>query len=228
MTPNAQFIGLRRLAFGLLALALIGAAAPATGRAAAPDAAAPDAPATLDPALMPVLGDDGLYHQPWFVDSFLNLGEDLADATAKGKRLVVIFEQSGCIYCKEVQTEVLTDPVINDFVRTNFDVVQLHLFGDREVTDFDGEVMTEKLLARKWGIFFTPTFVFLPDDPAAALGKPGIQAAVATMPGAFGKGTFYALFEWVRNKGYTGDEHFQKYVARRLPDLPFAKEDKAD
>ena len=34
------------------------------------------------------------------------------------------------------------------------------------------------------------------------------------MPGAFGKGTFLDMFNWVREKGYEGDEHFQKYHAR--------------
>ena len=42
------------------------------------------------------------------------------------------------------------------------------------------------------------------------------QAAVATMPGAFGKGTTAALLEWVRDHGYENGENFQKYVAEKM------------
>ena len=43
-----------------------------------------------------ILGDDGLYHQPWFLNSFLDLKDDLAEAAAEGKRFAVIWEQRGC------------------------------------------------------------------------------------------------------------------------------------
>ena len=35
-------------------------------------------------------------------------------------------------------------------------VVQYNLYGDEEVTDLDGEVLSEKQAARKWRILFTP------------------------------------------------------------------------
>jgi thioredoxin-related protein len=164
----------------------------------------------------PTLGEDGLYHHDFFLQSFLDLGEDLADSQAEGKRLVVVFEQRGCIYCKKVNTELLADPAIHQYVKDNYNVLQLNLFGEREVTDLDGESMPEKMLARRWGVLFTPTFVFLPEDPADAAGLTGKEAAVFNMHGAFGKGTFTAAFEWVKQKGYEGDTHFQQYVADRL------------
>jgi hypothetical protein len=36
------------------------------------------------------------------------------------------------------------------------------------------------------------------------------------MPGAFGVQTTEALLTWVREKGYTDGEHFQRYLAARL------------
>ena len=41
----------------------------------------------------------------------------------------------------------------------------------------------------------------------------------AVMPGAFGKWTFLNMFKWVREKGYEGEEHFQKYHARIINEL---------
>jgi hypothetical protein len=36
------------------------------------------------------------------------------------------------------------------------------------------------------------------------------------MPGAFGKWTTLNMFRWVHEKGYEGEEHFQKYHARKF------------
>lgn len=164
----------------------------------------------------PVLGDDGLYHHSWFLNSFLDLADDLDVSAEEGKRLVVMIEQKGCGYCKKVQTELLTDPKINAYVRKHYNIVQLNMWGDREVTDFDGEALPEKQLARKWRVLFTPTIVFFPPTRAEADGKSGIDAAVAVMPGAFGKGTFLALFEWVKDERYKTGEPFQKYVIDKM------------
>jgi len=163
----------------------------------------------------PTKGEDGIYRHSWFLETFLDLSEDLGTAIENGKRLVIFIEQRGCIYCKKVQTELLVDPKINAYIRKHFEVVQIDMWGSKEVTDFDGEVTTEKKLARKWGSLFTPTIVFLPESLDKVKGKSGAQAAVAVMPGAFGKGTFLAMFEWVQKKRYETGQHFQKYVNDR-------------
>ena len=36
------------------------------------------------------------------------------------------------------------------------------------------------------------------------------------MPGAFGEHTTFNMLNWVVEKGYEGDEPFQKYHARKL------------
>ncbi|MEM0934835.1 MAG: thioredoxin family protein [Pseudomonadota bacterium] len=164
------------------------------------------------------IGDDGLHKQPWMRDTFLDMSEDLAEAAAEGKRLVVFFEQRGCIYCTQMHEEVFSDPVVAQYIADNFFVVQLNLYGDREATDLDGEARPEKELARKWGVLFTPTMLFLPE--AADAGSSVAQAAVAVMPGAFGRGTTLDLFTWVAEKRYarieeTGED-FQRYHARRI------------
>ena len=196
----------RFLALCALAILITGVATPAPGPARAADGA----------MVAPTQGEDGLYHHDFFLQSFLDLSEDLASSHADGKRLVVVFEQRGCIYCQQVNTDLLGDPAIHAYVKEHFNVLQLNLFGDREVTDLNGDVMSEKALARRWGVLFTPTFVFLPEDPAAAEGRTGMEAAVFTLPGAFGKLTFSAAFEWVHGKGYEGDRHFQSYVAEKM------------
>lgn len=160
------------------------------------------------------LGDDGLHKTPWMRDTFKDLREDLQEANAEGKRLLVIFEQRGCIYCTKMHEEVFPDPEITQLIEDNYFVVQLNLFGDVEVTDFDGEAMPEKDMAMKWGVMFTPTMMFLPEEvPEDATAA---RAAVATMPGAFGKGTTKALLTWVKDHGYESGENFQKFLASQM------------
>ncbi|MDD9729072.1 thioredoxin family protein [Mameliella sp. AT18] len=173
------------------------------------------------------MGDDGLYKNPWMRDTFKDLREDLDEANAEGKRLVLFFEQRGCIYCKKMHEEVFTDPEVSEFIAENYFVVQLNLHGSTEVTDFDGEVLQEREMARKWRVLFTPTIVFLPEDVPE--GMTAMDAQVAVMPGAFSKGTSLDMFTWVAEKRYeiydeTGED-FQRYHARRIQERDNGKFD---
>lgn len=165
---------------------------------------------------MAEIGDDGLHKTPWMRDTFKDLREDLEEANAEGKRLVLFFEQRGCIYCAKMHKDVYPDPGLTKLIEDNYFVVQLNLHGDIEVTDFDGDVRTEKDMARKWNILFTPTILFLPEEVSAD--QSAVQAAVAVMPGAFGLGTTQDMFTWVVEKRYALDngEDFQRYHARRI------------
>ena len=166
------------------------------------------------PALAVEMGDDGLHKAPWMHDTFKDLREDLAEANAEGKRLLVIIEQRGCIYCTKMHEEVFPLPEVESLLTDRYFVVQMNMFGDVEVTDFDGEVLSEKDAVAKWGVLFTPTMMFFPEEVPE--GTPANRAAVATMPGAFGKHTTINLLNWVLDHGYQGDEPFQKYHARML------------
>ena len=172
------------------------------------------------------MGDDGLHKQPWFSATFRDIKEDLETAKAEGKRLALMFEQRGCIYCRQIHEQVLTDPEVRDFIKDNYMVVQYNLYGDEEVTDLDGETLTEKSAARKWRVTFTPTIFFLPEDADGT--KDAGASTVAVMPGAFRKGTFLDMFQWVHQKGYETDEGFQRYHARRIRERQAAGEENTD
>lgn len=171
---------------------------------------------TAMPAFSAELGDDGLHKTDWMRDTFKDLTEDLAEANAEGKRLVIMVEQRGCIYCRKMHEEVFPRDEVATYIRENFFVVQVNLYGDTEITDFDGETLTEKQATRKWGLLFTPSILFLPEEIEA--GATAQTAAVALMPGAFGAGTTLDMFTWVNEKRYALDseEDFQRYHARRI------------
>lgn len=188
----------------LLAIALVAAA----GFLAPPAAAEA-------PRIEPVLGDDGLYHQTWFLNTFMDLREDLAASQAEGKRFAIVFEQAGCPYCRDLHTVNLADPALNTWIRERYNILQVNLWGDREVTDFDGTTMPEKDLASRYAVNFTPTILFFPDDPAAVAGKSGPQVEVARMPGYFRPFHFTAMFEYVWDKRYAKGQPFQRYILEK-------------
>lgn len=98
--------------------------------------------------------------QPLFKDSFLNLREDVADAGKAGHLFMIFFDQEGCPYCAKMLELHFKDKEVVARMTKGFDVIQLDIWGGREVTSFSGETMTEKIFARKQRIQFSPTIAF--------------------------------------------------------------------
>ena len=169
------------------------------------------------------IGDDGLHKQSWMRDTFKDLREDLDEANLEGKRLVLMFEQRGCVYCSKMHKDVYSRERVSNYIDENFFVVQLNLHGDLEVTDFDGEILSEKAMARKWSILFTPTVLYLPQEVGEGL--TATQAAVSFMPGAWSAATTIDMLTWVKEERYLLDngEDFQRYHARRFNERKAAK-----
>ena len=97
------------------------------------------------------IGDDGLHKPDWLTLTFRDVNEDVEEATGQGKRHIILFEQIGCSYCEKMHETVLRDPEVIDYIKQNYVVVQYNLYGDEEVTDTDGEVLSEKSAAEKMG-----------------------------------------------------------------------------
>ena len=135
---------MRAPAVAALALALAG------GAAVAP------AEEQLDPGLS---NPGHLPHPDWFKQSFLDLGEDIDEAAADGRLVLLYFYQDGCPYCRLFIQNDLGQRDIADYARRHFDVIAINLFGALEVTDLDGEALPEAAFARKAGVMFTPTIL---------------------------------------------------------------------
>jgi thioredoxin-related protein len=148
------------------------------------------------------LSEDGLHRQPWFLDSLLELADDLEAATAAGKRFAVLWELRGCPFCKKMHEVNFARPEIVQFVRERFDILQLNIIGDREVVDFDGERLPEKRLAAKYGVRGTPTFQFFPERAAGLGPLPAREREVARAGGYIEPGPFLAMFRFIVERGY--------------------------
>jgi len=150
----------------------------------------------------PKLGDDGLYQLDWYLESFLDLSEDLAGATENGKRFAIMWGLKGCPSCKKMHEVHLMDPKIESYIRDNFEILHLNHIGSRAVTDFDGRKLGEKALGEAYGIRFTPTIQFFPEKADGLAAASGQAREVARMPGLLEPPEFLAMFRYVRELGY--------------------------
>jgi len=166
--------------------------------------------------LLPAIeaNEEGIYVQPWFHSSFLDLREDLEEAAAEGKQLVILWEQKGCPYCREMHRVNLRQPKTVAYIKKHFTVLQLNLWGDKEVTDFDGEVTTEKKLARKYRVQFTPTLQFFPMKLADKKIS-GRDAELWRLMGYWKPFHFHHTFVYVKEDGINTEPNFQRWLQAR-------------
>jgi len=166
-----------------------------------------------DPLLPPSeLGDDGLHKQPWFKDSFLDLQEDLEEAAADGKRLVIFWEQEGCPYCKKTHEVNLRNRQIVEYIKKNFHVIQLDLRGSREVTGFHGKTMPEKDFGEETILIGTPSIQFIVKDPEQAKGKKSRQATAWRFVGYLPREQFLNAFHYVASGTFKTNKNFPSWV----------------
>jgi thioredoxin-related protein len=89
------------------------------------------------------------------------IGDEVLPPAFTGKRLLLYFGQQGCPYCKELMQTSFTQKAVTDTVAKHFVAIGFDLFGDREVTWFDGKVRREKEFAKFLKVQFTPTILLL-------------------------------------------------------------------
>ena len=142
----------------------------------------------------------------WFANSFLDMREDVAEAAASGKRVLLYFYQDGCPYCKKLLDTnfSLADTVRR--TRENFEVIAINMWGDREVIGLDGEEASEKTFAQSLRVMFTPTMLFLDERGHVVLRLNGYYP-----PHKFNTALDYAA-------QYSGrDPGFREYLAEVAP-----------
>ena len=166
-----------------LALLVVLAALALSARAQAPSPHAIDIPA-------------------WFSESLLELPDEVRDAAAQGKRVMLYFGQDGCPYCTALMQTNFSQRPIAEKTRRHFVAIALNLWGDRQVAWLDGRRLSEKALGRMLRVQFTPTLLFLDEKGAVALRLNGylpphrFDAALDYAAGLAGKGLRYD--EYVR------------------------------
>jgi thioredoxin-related protein len=145
-----------------------------------------------------------LTYPDWFKRSFLDLQQDLQEAVAKEKKgIIVYFGQKRCAYCKMLFDVNFGLPDITTYTRRNFDLIPIDIWGVDEVTDVNGEVLTERQYALRENTNFTPSLIFYTADGQEA----------HRLRGYYPPYTFRAALEYVADRHYAR-ESFADYLAR--------------
>ncbi len=162
-----------------------------------------------------VLGGQ-IYSIPsWFAESFLDIAEDVEEASDEDKKVLLFFHLAGCPYCDAMLKQNFVEGDNADFIQENFVTIAVNIKGDREITMPDGEAMSEKDLAQLLGVKYTPTIVFLD-----AKGKQIFRTNGYRNPTLFGHTVSYVA------KNQVGQQTLNQFIASQsAPSYQFAAHD---
>jgi len=164
--------------------------------------------ARTEGSLAPGLVNPGHLEAPkWFKDSFLDIREDIHEAAAEDRRVLLYFYQDGCPYCRKLLNDNFGQREIAAKTRGHFDVIAINIWGDREVIGLGGEETTEKDYAKGLRVMFTPTLLFLDEDGGVVL----------RINGYYPPHRFEAALDFVAGHHEQAGS-FRDYLARHMPE----------
>ena len=139
-----------------------------------------------------VVGGKISEHPGWFKESFLDIAEDVGEAAGSDKHVILFMNLNGCPYCFRMTEENFKHAPYTDFIRENFDVIAINIKGDREVALNEETRLTEKELAARLEVMYTPTVVFLDQQ----------NKTVARVNGYRSVPDFKQVLDYVQEKAY--------------------------
>lgn len=129
----------------------------------------------------------------WFKESFLDIKEDISEAEANNKHFMIFMDLEGCPYCSKMLNEnFITQNKTSEFIKKYFDVINIDVKGSREISWDENTTLTEKALAEKLEIQYSPTILFFNKN----------KEVVVRVNGYRNKDDFKYILEFVQGKYY--------------------------
>lgn len=161
-------------------------------------------PAVAETAPGKVTGGQKYDMPDWFKMSFLDLKDDLKEANAHGKQLMLFLHLEECPYCARTLNENFREGATREFIERHFDVIGIDIRGSRSVDWFDGRQYSEQELTHKLKVYATPTIIFLDPEGKIALRLNGFRKRQA----------FRQAVDYVQQKAYR-HESLASFVAQQ-------------
>lgn len=142
--------------------------------------------------------------QDYFFDTtFGDFSEELANAKEEGKQgILVFFEMDECPFCHWMKMNVLNQTNVQEYYKKNFLIFSVDIEGDVEITNFNGENMTQKDFAFKENrVRATPVIAFFDLDGKRVMRFTGRTSSADE---------FLLLGKFVADKEYNNTK-FSKY-----------------
>lgn len=128
----------------------------------------------------------------WFKESFLEIADDVDEATEAGKHVLLFFQLNDCPYCDRMLEEGFEAEPLRSFIQQHFDSIAINVRGDREIA-FNEEIsVKEKELADILEVAATPAILFLDQDNKTVVRVNGYRAPER----------FRQILEFVATKSY--------------------------
>jgi thioredoxin-related protein len=112
----------------------------------------------------------------WLKTTFMDFSEDLKEANQSNRHIMIYFHQDGCPYCAKLVRDNFHDTQLVAKLQKDFDVIEINMFGNRDLEDWTGKELNEKAFALQMQIQFTPTLVFLDAKGKTLLRLNGYQS----------------------------------------------------
>ena len=113
----------------------------------------------------------------WFKESFLEIQDDVDEATEEGKHVILFFQLNGCPYCDRMLTESFQAEPLTSFIQEHFDTIAINVGGDREIIFNEDITVIEKDMAEMLKVRATPAIVFLNSENQSVVRVNGYRSA---------------------------------------------------
>ena len=152
----------------------------------------------------------------WFKESFLEIQDDVDEATEANRHVMLFFQLNGCPYCSRMLEESFEPDDKATFIQANFDAIAINVAGDREVVFNESLTVTEKELSEILEVRATPAIVFLNSDNQTVVRVNGYRAPER----------FKQVLDYVRDKQYE-KQALAAYLEEHMPDAGYQFKDNA-
>lgn len=143
----------------------------------------------------------------WFKESFLEIREDVDEATAENKHVILFFQLNACPYCDRMLSESFEAEPLTSYIQDHFDTIAINIRGDRDIVFNEETSLTEKELSEMLKVRGTPAILFLDSDNKTVVRVNGYRA-----PERFKK-----ILQYVNEKGYQQGS-LAEYLEKNLAD----------
>lgn len=155
----------------------------------------------------------GVEHEmpDWFKESFLEIQDDVQEATAGNKHVMLFFHLNNCPYCAKMLDDNFLKEPLKTYIQTHFDVIAINVKGDRQVQYNKELAFSEKELADDLEVSLTPTISFINSE----------NKTVARLNGYRSPEQFKPVLEYVANQTYK-TESLSDYLAKQTPQAVYS------
>nr|CAA6829445.1 MAG: Unknown protein [uncultured Thiotrichaceae bacterium] len=112
----------------------------------------------------------------WFKESFLDIQDDVDEASEEDRHVMLFFQLNACPYCDRMLKESFEAEPMKTLVQDSYDVIAVNVKGDREIAFNEDVSLIEKDLSEKLEVRATPAILFLNKDNNAVVRVNGYRS----------------------------------------------------